>query len=47
MFFVLSQECGPLEEDGMVMSVLDQSFDVLILALGVVKRVYCEVGVSG
>ena len=27
----------------MVMGVLDKSFDVLVLKLGVVKRVYCEV----
>ena len=37
------QECGPLEEVGMVMEVLDRSFDVVVLRLGVVKRVYCEV----
>ena len=37
------QECGPLEERGMVMAVLNKSFDVLVLNLGVVKRVYCEV----
>lgn len=27
----------------MVMAVLDKSFDVYVLSLGVVKRVYCEV----
>ena len=27
----------------MVMGVLDKAFDVLVLKLGVVKRVYCEV----
>ena len=37
------QEAGPLEEQGMVMAVLDKSFDVLILSLGVTKRVYLEV----
>ena len=37
------QEAGPLEEMGMVMAVLDKSFDVYVLSLGVVKRVYCEV----
>lgn len=37
------QEAGPLEEKGMVMSVLDKSFDVFVLKFGVVKRVYCEV----
>nr|KAG5695349.1 hypothetical protein BaRGS_006573 [Batillaria attramentaria] len=35
-------EAGPLEEKGMVMNVLDKSFDVYVLTLGVVKRVYCE-----
>lgn len=39
------QECGPLEESGMVMGVLDKAVDVLILKLGVVKRVYMEVGI--
>ena len=34
-----------MEERGMVMAVLDRSFDVLILKLGVVKRVYTEVHV--
>ena len=40
---ILWQEAGPLEEKGMVMAVLDKSFDVFILRLGVTKRVYCEV----
>ncbi len=40
---VYLQSCGPLEEEGMVMAVLDRAFDVLVLKLGVVKRVYCEV----
>ena len=39
----LFQEAGPLEEKGMVMGVLDKAFDVLVLKLGVVKRIYCEV----
>ncbi|RUS81839.1 hypothetical protein EGW08_010400, partial [Elysia chlorotica] len=43
MFFaIFVKEAGPLEEAGMVMAVLDKSFDVLILKLGVVKRVYLE-----
>ncbi|GFO10034.1 dis3-like exonuclease 2 [Plakobranchus ocellatus] len=43
MFFALFvKEAGPLEETGMVMGVLNKSFDVLILKLGVVKRVYLE-----
>ncbi|XP_014671211.1 PREDICTED: DIS3-like exonuclease 2 [Priapulus caudatus] len=41
-FTVFVKECEPLEEEGMVIGVLDHSFDVLILKLGVVKRVYCE-----
>ncbi|XP_064642619.1 DIS3-like exonuclease 2 [Lineus longissimus] len=41
MFFaVFVKESGPIEESGMVMSVLDRSFDVLILKFGVIKRVY-------
>ncbi|XP_033115208.1 DIS3-like exonuclease 2 isoform X2 [Anneissia japonica] len=39
---VYIKECGPLEENGMVMAVLDRSVDVLILSIGVVKRVYCN-----
>ncbi|XP_074654107.1 DIS3-like exonuclease 2 isoform X2 [Tubulanus polymorphus] len=41
-FAVFVKECGPLEETGMVMQVLDKAFDVLALKLGVVKRVYCD-----
>ncbi|KAI0221721.1 DIS3-like exonuclease 2 [Lamellibrachia satsuma] len=41
-FAIFVKECGPLEETGMVMEVLDRSFDVVMLRLGVVKRVYCE-----
>jgi hypothetical protein len=41
MFFF--QECGPLLERGMVMGVLDHAFDVIVLKLGVTKRVYVEV----
>ncbi|XP_076452005.1 DIS3-like exonuclease 2 [Babylonia areolata] len=41
-FAIFVKEAGPLEEKGMVMTVLDKSFDVFILRLGVVKRVYCE-----
>ena len=37
------QESGPLEERGVVMAVLDKAFDVLVLNLGVVKRVYVDV----
>lgn len=41
-FSIFVKEAGPLEETGMVMAVLDKAFDVLILKLGVVKRVYLE-----
>jgi len=40
---VWCQESGPLYERAMVMNVLDHSFDVMIIKLGVIKRVYCEV----
>lgn len=39
-FGVLVKECGPLESEAMVMSVLDQAFDVLVLRYGVQKRIY-------
>lgn len=39
-FGVFVKECGPLESEGMVMAVLDQSFDVLVLRYGVQKRIY-------
>ncbi|XP_038075126.1 DIS3-like exonuclease 2 [Patiria miniata] len=43
MFFaIFVRECGPLEEDAMVMQVLDRAIDVLVMNLGVVKRVYCN-----
>lgn len=42
-YFMSFQEAGPLEEKGMVMAVLDKSFDVYMLKFGVIKRVYCEV----
>ncbi|BFZ23671.1 hypothetical protein BsWGS_26710 [Bradybaena similaris] len=41
-FAIFVKEAGPLEESGMVMAVLNKSFDVLILKLGVVKRVYVD-----
>lgn len=41
-FAIFLRSCGRLEERGMVMAVLDKAFDVLVLGLGVVKRVYCE-----
>ncbi|CAI4221259.1 unnamed protein product [Auanema sp. JU1783] len=41
MFFAnFVKECGPIEERGVVVNVLDQAFDVLVLKYGVVKRVY-------
>jgi len=40
-------ECGPLSQAGAVLQVMDHSFDVLILDMGVVKRVYVDrLGVS-
>ncbi|ELT98463.1 hypothetical protein CAPTEDRAFT_225282 [Capitella teleta] len=41
-FSVFVKECGPFEHKAMVQAVLDRSFDVLILAVGVVKRVYLD-----
>ena len=32
-----------MDERGIVMAVLDKAFDVLVLRLGVVKRVYLDV----
>ena len=29
--------------EGMVVQVLDKSFDVVVKRLGIIKRVYCEV----
>lgn len=40
--FLFIKECGSLEEQAMVMGVMDHSFDVLLLRMGVVKRVYCD-----
>ncbi|XP_033642350.1 DIS3-like exonuclease 2 [Asterias rubens] len=43
MFFaIFVRECGPLKQDAMVMHVLDRAIDVLVMELGVVKRVYCN-----
>ena len=43
MFFgIFVRESGPLEEEGMVLNVMDQSLDVLVPELGVVKRVYMK-----
>lgn len=39
---VYIKNLGSIIETGMVCRVLDKSFDVLILKLGVVKRVFCE-----
>lgn len=41
--FVVLQKCGPVCGKGMVVQVLDKSFDVLMKELGVIKRVYCDV----
>lgn len=37
------KECGPISQSGIVISVLDKAIDVLLVELGVIKRVYCEV----
>ena len=43
MFFgIFVRESGPLEENGTVVNVMDQSLDVLVPELGVVKRVYMK-----
>ncbi|EDV21840.1 uncharacterized protein TRIADDRAFT_10828, partial [Trichoplax adhaerens] len=39
-FFVRS--CEPLHEDAIAISLLDSSFDVLLVKYGLVKRVYCN-----
>ncbi|XP_013775846.1 DIS3-like exonuclease 2 [Limulus polyphemus] len=39
---VFVKECGPLEEQAMVMGLMDHSFDVLILRMGTLKRVYLD-----
>ncbi|CAG2256351.1 DIS3L2 [Mytilus edulis] len=41
-FAVFVKTTGPLEMKGMVMRVLDKSFDVLLLNIGVKKRIYCN-----
>lgn len=43
MFFgIFVRESGSIEEDGVVLNVMDQSLDVLVPKLGVVKRVYLK-----
>ena len=37
------QELGEVNVEGMVIQVLDKSFDVVVKRLGMIKRVYCEV----
>lgn len=39
-FGLFVKQCGPIEERGVVVNVLDASFDVLVFKYGVVKRVY-------
>ncbi|XP_052820767.1 DIS3-like exonuclease 2 [Mya arenaria] len=41
-FSVFVKTAGPLEERAMVMGVMDKSFDIFVLRLGVTKRVYCD-----
>lgn len=43
IFFALFvSECGPLEEIACVIQIKDHSFDVLIINLGISKRIYCD-----
>jgi len=35
-------ECGPLQQPGAVVQVMDHSLDVLIIEMGVIKRVYVD-----
>jgi hypothetical protein len=44
-FFSLipTKECGPFEESAVVIQIKDHSFDVLIVNLGISKRIYCDV----
>lgn len=47
MFFSLFvNECGPFEEIGCVIQIKDHSFDVLIVNLGISKRIYCDVNLE-
>ena len=41
--FTLMQECGSIQEQGIVIQVLDKAVDVLVRRYGIIKRVYCEV----
>ena len=41
-FGIFVRESGPLEEDGMILNVMNQSLDILVPQLGVVKRVYLK-----
>ena len=43
IIFVNEQECGPIEEESIVMNVLDHAFDVLLVRFGIIKRVYTNV----
>ena len=43
MFFgIFVRECGPLEQEGVVTAVLDQSLDILVPSLGLTRRVFCK-----
>lgn len=41
-FAIFLRECGALTEAGIVVQILDKSFDVLAGRLGLVRRVYCD-----
>ena len=41
-FSIYVKECGPFEEKGVVVGVLDKAVDILCTKLGIVKRVHCD-----
>jgi DIS3-like exonuclease 2 len=41
--FFIFKECGPFDEKATVIQINDRSFDVLIVNLGIPKRIYCDV----
>jgi DIS3-like exonuclease 2 len=41
-YYFCFKECGPLEEIGQVIQIKDHSFDVLLVNLGIARRIYCD-----
>lgn len=39
---IVYKECGPLEEEATVIGILNHSFDVLLVSLGITKRIYTD-----